>query len=580
MLPHAESLTPLQEQNDHLVEHPTVRKEPHRHRIESWEPQTTQELAGVELLQRMQAYIETALPDTPQQTYFVGGFTRDLLFHELHGRPFAPKDVDIATSLTPEQVNRFCQANGVRNITQERIDAARAKAEAAGEAYDPQSDTERRTLTSRLLVPYGDTQVEVEVVTFRREAGYAGHAPGDVEPTDDPLDDVVRRDFTVNAMYFDPLTKEVVDYVGGYEDVRNTLLRTVGDPKERLVDEDRVRMLRYVRFLTKYGMQLDRDVAQVIRGHAEELGASYVRPAVANDKPISRERVRDEFLKMLVLDNPYKAVSTLGRLGLLRSIFPDPTTQEYGLFEREHAVYTPENIQFVGSDWRHTLESLRAIDPETTDVSMRLAILLEGYCTPEEVRRLLHGLTFPVKEQKDVAYLIENMAIVRDMLDGREIPPRVRQELFLDEGFQRIFDASVCRKLGRTPERDMEALSALVQTIRTEQEGYLKQYDAVKPPKAMVTPQAMMQQFRVKGAVLGQLLRVQEALVARLLGEGFSVDAFGGIVVEALGGLADTQEVQTAVANKVPVPVEALVALCDQQLLQYGGIAYSHTEVY
>jgi poly(A) polymerase len=160
------------------------------------------------------------------QAYLVGGCVRDLLL----GRE--PKDYDVATSATPAQVM-----------------AIFPETYAVGEQFGV------------VLVPppRGDSVSDistrshaVEVATFRSDIGYSdGRHPDEVRFSSDPREDVARRDFTINGMLLDPVTDEVLDFVGGRKDLRDGIIRTIGGP-ERRFSEDKLRMLRAVRFAARF----------------------------------------------------------------------------------------------------------------------------------------------------------------------------------------------------------------------------------------------------------------------------------------------------------------------------------------
>src|SRR4030088_1760290 len=152
--------------------------------------------------------------------YLVGGCVRDLLL----GRD--PKDYDVATSATPEQV---------MSIFPETY--------AVGAQFGV------------VLVP--SPEGDVEVATFRSDIGYSdGRHPDEVRFSRDPREDVARRDFTINGMLLDPLTNEVLDFVGGRKDLEDKIIRTIGDPERRFA-EDKLRMLRAVRFAARFRYSIE-----------------------------------------------------------------------------------------------------------------------------------------------------------------------------------------------------------------------------------------------------------------------------------------------------------------------------------
>lgn len=181
--------------------------------------------------------------------YFAGGCVRD----QLIGHP--PKDYDVATSATPDAVKHH-----FRNTRR------------VGEAFG--------VVLVRLR------RCEIEVATFRRESGYTdGRRPDHVAYTD-AEHDALRRDFTVNGLFLDPVTNEVHDYVGGRADIAAQRIRAIGDPQERFA-EDYLRMLRAVRFASRLGWTIDPPTRRAIQQNAPKLGL------------ISRERIGMEMRLML-----------------------------------------------------------------------------------------------------------------------------------------------------------------------------------------------------------------------------------------------------------------------------------------
>lgn len=210
------------------------------------------------------------------ESRFVGGAVRDTLL----GIEVA--DVDIATRLPPQEVI-------------ERLQDARIKAVPTGLAHG--------TITA---VTAGGP---VEVTTLRRDVSTDGrHAI--IAYTDDWREDAARRDFTMNALYADPVTGEIVDYFGGLDDLVARRVRFIGDPLQRIA-EDHLRILRFFRFHARFGDTID----------AAGLEACVVR---ANDlMALSRERVASEVLKLLVATNAVSVVALMVERGIFRAVLPE-----------------------------------------------------------------------------------------------------------------------------------------------------------------------------------------------------------------------------------------------------------------
>jgi poly(A) polymerase len=221
--------------------------------------------------------------------YFAGGCVRD----ELLG--LSPTDYDVATDATPD-----------------RIRALFKRTQEVGVAFGV-------VLVTPTREEGGETPATVEVATFRSDGPYSDRRRPDSITFSDPQSDARRRDFTINALFIDPLAPpdaaapappghapprgHVIDYVGGLPDLDRRVLRAVGDPEARLA-EDHLRALRAVRFAARLGFQLDPATAAAIRAHARELTG------------VSRERIGEEARKMLNHPAAARAVRSLEELGL------------------------------------------------------------------------------------------------------------------------------------------------------------------------------------------------------------------------------------------------------------------------
>lgn len=210
---------------------------------------------------------------------YVGGAVRDTLLG------IDVQDVDIATALRPEEVMKRARAAGFKPVP-------------TGIAHG----------TVTVVLPSGP----VEVTTLRRDVSTDGrHAI--VEFADDWQEDAARRDFTMNALYADPASGEVFDYFGGIADLRASRVRFIGEPLQRIA-EDHLRILRFFRFLARFGDTPD----------PEGLAACIER---ANDlMALSRERIRDELLKLLVTRNAVPVTRLMVDNGILTPVLPEITT--------------------------------------------------------------------------------------------------------------------------------------------------------------------------------------------------------------------------------------------------------------
>jgi poly(A) polymerase len=245
------------------------------------------------------------------QAYLVGGCVRDLLL----GRE--PADFDVATSATPTQV-------------METLPETYAVGAQFGVVLVPSpggecADGEEGTSKSYV----------VEVATFRSDLGYSdGRHPDEVRFTQAPREDVARRDFTINGMMLDPVTGEVLDFVGGRKDLEAKLIRAIGDPNRRF-GEDKLRMLRAVRFAARFEYEIEADTLAAIQQLARDI------------QLVSRERVRDELTKMLTEGHARRAFLLLDQTGLLKEVLPEISVMK--------GVQQPPEFHPEGDVFVHTL---------------------------------------------------------------------------------------------------------------------------------------------------------------------------------------------------------------------------------
>lgn len=258
------------------------------------------------------------------QAYLVGGCVRDLLL----GR--TPLDYDVATDARPEQVARLFPHSLL-----------------VGAQFGV------------VVVREGDA--EVEVATFRADRGYAdGRHPTHVEYTDQPRVDAERRDFTINALFLDPFTEEVLDFVGGRQDLAAGIVRAIGDPEQRF-REDHLRLVRAVRLAARLDFRLDPDTQQAI---------TRLAPLAAQ---VSAERLRDELTKILTEGRARRGFELLRETGLLPVMLPEVA--------RMVGVPQPPEFHPEGDVWTHTLLMLEQL-PAGCSPTLAWGVLLHDVGKP------------------------------------------------------------------------------------------------------------------------------------------------------------------------------------------------------
>lgn len=253
--------------------------------------------------------IAKRLKEAGHVAYFAGGCVRDALMHKV------PQDFDIATTARPGEVEKFF----------------------------PKTISVGKQFGVILVVEKGKTY---EVATFRKEGEYKdGRHPVSVSYTDSK-EDALRRDFTINGLFYDPFVSEVKDFVGGIEDIGKKIIRAIGSPNLRF-QEDKLRILRAVRFASSLGFEIEPNTWKAVCENAGWIAQ------------VSPERIRDELVKILTRSSAGRGLALLSDSGLLRQILPE--------IEAMKGVPQPPEYHPEGDVFVHTqllLEKLNAPSPE------------------------------------------------------------------------------------------------------------------------------------------------------------------------------------------------------------------------
>lgn len=380
--------------------------------------------------------IVKALQKAGFTSYLVGGCVRDLLLG-IH-----PKDYDIATAAHPPQVKRLIHMAFI-----------------IGKRF------------RLVLVKRGDQQFEV--ATFRKEFDPsefpAEQYPDGPPPGDNifgtPEEDAKRRDFTINALFFDPVSGELIDYVGGKADIECRVLRMIGEPSKRLI-EDPIRILRAIRLSHKIGFVIEPSLRAAMATHAEELKRSVL------------PRRREELLKILRLDDPGLALVECHDLGVLRQIFPlldrlfsVPERMERFLMLLEThraSVWDASNtVQLYAWLILSILETVRA-ENETTNDAPRVDDEEFGQFMRDELG--MHKF-----EQSQVIDAIRQIGLLQRTEDYRRKGEKRQSTLVKREGFQVAL---------RLAEADYRLRPSDAQFWRTLYDKAIPEIEATKRAKA------------------------------------------------------------------------------------------------
>ncbi len=238
------------------------------------------------------------------EAYFAGGSVRDIVMG------LEPHDFDVATSARPEQVTALFE----RTVE-------------VGASFGV------------VVVLLGG--FETEVATFRSDGAYIDGRHPESVTFGSAAEDVARRDFTINGLLLDPTEGRIIDHVGGRADIAAGVVRCIGGPAARF-SEDRLRMLRAVRFAVRFGFEVEPDTWAALREGASGIGA------------VSAERIRDELLRMLTGPRPDQALRLLHRSGLLAEVLPEVAALE--------GVAQPPDLHPEGDVLEHTVRALAALE--------------------------------------------------------------------------------------------------------------------------------------------------------------------------------------------------------------------------
>jgi len=300
-------------------------------------------------------HIVRTLREGGYQAYLCGGCVRDLLLKR------EPADYDVTTDATPAEVMRIFPETYAVGAQFGVVLVPIPSEERAGPDDQPPVSSPEAQKDFR---PSTKANV-VEVATFRSDVSYTdGRHPDAVRFSKDPREDVERRDFTINGLLMDPMSGEVLDFVGGRGDLEAQIIRAIGDPRRRFT-EDKLRMLRAVRFAARFGYKIDDFTFAAIQELAPQI------------HQVSPERIREELSKMLAEGHAREAFLLLDQSGLLREVLPEISAMK-GV--EQPPQYHPEGDVFV-----HTLLLLEKL-PHQSSVTLAWGALLHDVGKPSTFR--------------------------------------------------------------------------------------------------------------------------------------------------------------------------------------------------
>ena len=327
-------------------------------------------------------YVTKTLETAGFEAYLVGGCVRDLFLEK------KPKDWDITTNAGPEKIQELFEHTFYEN------------------SFGTVGIVSDETLDETLKT--------IEVTPYRLESVYSDNRhPDNVTFSNKLEDDLKRRDFTINAMAYNVSDETLVDLYEGQKDLENKTIRTVGNPDDRF-KEDALRILRAVRFGTELSFEINPETQESILKFAKYL------------KNISQERIRDEFVKIIMSENPMNGVILSQKLGLLKYIIPE---LEMGMNSKQKGAH-------IYTIWEHNLRALQHSADKKMPLHLRLSALLHDIAKPHTKRfdKIKKENTFyghDVVGEKVSREILERLKFSGEIIEI--VPKLVRNHLFFSD---------------------------------------------------------------------------------------------------------------------------------------------------
>lgn len=312
------------------------------------------------------------------EAFLVGGCVRDLFMGN------KPKDFDITTNATPEEIIALFPKTFYENIY-----GTVGVVTCGEENLDVCSD---------------ETVKIVEVTPYRLETSYSDNRhPDEVIWSKNIEDDLKRRDFTCNAIAYNPVTGEILDPFDGQIDIQNKIIRAVGSPDLRF-NEDALRLIRGIRFMSQLDFDIDAVTCESIERHGYLLNS------------VSRERIRDEFSKIIMTDFPMRAIILMKELDILKYIVP----------ELERGIGIMQNQAHSFDVWEHNLRTLQHAADRNWPLHVRLSAVFHDIAKPE-TRRFS-------KEKKDYTFYGHDVVggrVTREIMERLKFPKDITEKVSL-----------------------------------------------------------------------------------------------------------------------------------------------------
>jgi poly(A) polymerase len=353
--------------------------------------------------------IVTTLKKNGYEAYFAGGYVRDMILER------QSKDIDIATSATPDQILSMFD-----------------KTVSIGKAFGVIN-----------VVVNGNN---IEVATFRSEDEYTDNRRPNKVTFTDAKQDAIRRDFTINGLFYDPIERKTIDYVGGVEDIKKRVIRFIGNPQERIT-EDHLRLMRAIRFKINLNFQYDEDTFAAIAENYKLINS------------VSKERIRDELNNIINSERRYQGLIELSETKILSQIIPE--------IEQLKGVPQPLEYHHEGDVFTHTYLALKSLPPNAPSY-LCWAVLLHDIGKPLTIGKnkkritfyghaeksaqmatdILRRLKFPKVETDTISWLIENHMSISVIPKMR---PTKKMNFVLDPRFPDLIALTKADRQGTYP---------------------------------------------------------------------------------------------------------------------------------
>lgn len=381
-----------------------------------------------------------------------------------------PKDIDIATSALPDQIEELF-----------------SETYAVGKAFG--------------VIHVNENGYTFEIATFRSDSGYSDGRRPDAVLFTHAEEDAKRRDFTINALFYDPITEEFHDFVGGRDDIGNKLIRFIGNPHERIL-EDHLRILRAIRFKNTLGFQYHPETYAALKKHAPLA-----------DK-VSWERVRDELNKIIMARSAPTAFEDMQDTGVLPYVLPE--------LEACKGLAQPAEYHHEGDLWSHLMRALDSL-PETATLIDHWAVILHDIGKPETFKieerirfdrhsevsaeiaeRILRRLHFSRRDIEHITWVIRHHFIMKQLLD---MPIGKQRKWFLDPRFPTLMNVFYADAMGTVP-----ASLHLYNQVKATYDDCLRRFPALPAP--LLTGEEIMTTLSLKpgpriGEITNELLEKQ-----------------------------------------------------------------------